>query len=785
MILGWEAGEEPQSIRPTFPPMVPFAVALWVATGLSYTLAASMESSWCIAGGIAAGCSALVVVGVLMWLARKPMVRVLFLVILGCCVGCACGLVRAAVVLHDAEAVLEQAGGVFRFEVIEDGRLGNFGASCVARIASENSVSAEVSVRYPAEEGILRFGDIFEARARFSEPSDASRATYRQKGIAAIATVDRIGEVREEGVVGALAGFRKAGIALYDAYDGSGAAFLRAIVFGDRSVLDQDEFYQQVKTVGLAHVVAVSGAHTSIVCALIGALLGFLRVPRKIVVVLQAGFIVAYLVCAGMPISGIRAAIMTAVALGALFARRRSSALAALSVCVCGILIASPEAAVSVSFALSALATFGIVAFGGLFRGWCERLLAGRFSFVSEPVALTASSGIVTMPLSASIFSQLPLISPLSNIVATPFFALFCGGGLAVSILCIAARDLFGWMLDLLVVGAQGFCEGIGLIAAIPCAAIPCALDLGAALALSAVLSAILWVSWPNPSRKILWIIVASASTLLLAFCVVLPRPMGDEVIMLDVGQGDAIIVRSRGATILIDTGNQDSKLLEALARNGVFALDAIVITHPDDDHCGSLPALKGLVRVGKVCVAENLLTCSCAACVDLKASVLLTVGEGALEGLALGDKLAVGALDLQVIWPKDFQDDGGNGDSLTFLMNSDLDGNGLPEWTGLFCGDAENDQLKAMIEAGRVGKVDLYKVGHHGSKAALDEGTAHVLTPSISLVSSGENNRYGHPAPQTLEVLESAGSMIERTDQKGDVVCKMTMQSITVDTLR
>ncbi|MEG0375316.1 MAG: MBL fold metallo-hydrolase [Raoultibacter sp.] len=333
--------------------------------------------------------------------------------------------------------------------------------------------------------------------------------------------------------------------------------------------------------------------------------------------------------------------------------------------------------------------------------------------------------------------------------------------------------------------GAQGFCEGIALLAAIPCAAIPCSLELGPALAVSAALSAIIWATWPHPSRKTLRLLVALASAFLLAFCIVLPRPAGDEVIMLDVGQGDAIIVRSRGATILIDTGNQDAKLLEALARNGVFSLDALVVTHPDDDHCGSLPALKGIVRIGTVCVAEDLLTCPCDACSELKHSVSATVGEQALEGLAVGDTLSVGALTLEVIWPDMFHDEGGNGDSLTLLMRSDFDGNGAAEWTGLLCGDAENEQLVAMVEANRLGNIDLYKVGHHGSKAAIDEKTAQVLTPSISLVSAGENNRYGHPASQTLDVLESVGSVIERTDQKGDVVCKMTTESITVGTLR
>ena len=153
--------------------------------------------------------------------------------------------------------------------------------------------------------------------------------------------------------------------------------------------------------------------------------------------------------------------------------------------------------------------------------------------------------------------------------------------------------------------------------------------------------------------------------------------------------------------------------------------------------------------------------------------------------GLRQGDVLEAGAFALRVVWPERFVDEGGNADSVCLVADADLDGDGAPEWRALFTGDAERDQLRALIDAGLVGSVDLYKVGHHGSKNALDDEEAAVLAPRIALVSVGAGNRYGHPADETLDRLGAAGARICRTDEQGDVSCKLTDDGIDVRTLR
>lgn len=771
--------------RPSVPPMALLAVAWWAASALSFTAAQDVSVRACIGGAaVGAGCAALIAVALVV-VRRRKAARALALLALGCAVGVSCGLLRCAELNEQESALRSLPPATYRFELTSDARAGDFGCSCVANLLLPDGGSATVSLRYPSEAGLLRYGAVYDASARFSELPEGSKAYYRGLGTAASAAADGLARVDAGGIKGGLVAFRETALALFDGYGGQGAAFLRAILLGDRSELDSSGLYREVKAVGLAHVVAVSGAHLTIVCMLLGVFLAAVRMPRRAVALVQALFVLAYLVCTGMPVSGVRAAIMTAVSLSSVYARRRSSGLGALAVCVCCMLAFSAEAAVSVSFALSVLSTAGIIVFGPLARDWCLAATGGRARTLCDSVALTVSAGVLTMPLSASVFAQLPLLSPLANLYVLPFFALFCGGGLVVVAACCAFPDASGVLVDALVGAAQGFCEGIGVLADMPIASVPCDLPLGWALATSGCAAALVWSLWPRPPRRRTVAALAAVGALAAALGGFACGNRATEVVMLDVGQGDAFLVRSEGHAVLIDTGNRDTELLAALARNGAYSLDAVAISHPDDDHCASLAALDGAVRVGSVLVADDLLDCACGSCSKLRAAAGTLVGPDGVLGLSVGDELRVGAIALRVIWPDAFADEGGNADSLCLLMTVDENRDGLIEWTGLFCGDAEDAQLDEMIAAGRLGKIDLYKVGHHGSKAALDAETASVLSPSVSLVSVGENNRYGHPAEQTLFVLENEGSAVYRSDVAGDVVCRMESDALEIETLR
>ena len=186
-------------------------------------------------------------------------------------------------------------------------------------------------------------------------------------------------------------------------------------------------------------------------------------------------------------------------------------------------------------------------------------------------------------------------------------------------------------------------------------------------------------------------------------------------------------------------------------------------------------------MAIDSVLVAHDAVTCGCESCESLIKSASSVVGSANIEPLAVGDTIACGDFSLKVIWPHGFSDEGGNADSLCLLASLATSGS---TWTALFCGDAESDQLKEMIDEGALGDIDIYKVGHHGSKAALTESVVETIHPEISLVSVGKGNRYGHPAAQTLSLLDNVGSHVFRTDEMGDVSCEFSNDGIRVTAL-
>lgn len=704
-------------------------------------------------------------------------------VLAGALLGAACALGCAAALHLEADG-LEGAAGRLRFEALADGSLGLYGSSVLARTELPSGARAVVLVRI-SEGDVPRYGEIFEADASLSMPSGSSAAYSWRQGAVASARADGVAFVERRDLLGILTGLRERVIgALADLGAGDGPAVLAALVCGWRVPLGEGDAYDAYKVTGLAHLVAVSGAHLSIVSAFVAGALRLMRVPRAPATAVQAALLLSYLVLAAAPPSAVRATAMAFAGMLSFAARRRPAALGALSACILGFVALEPTTALSASFALSALSTLGIVLFSGLCSAWIAWLVPVLPRMARDALALTFASSIMATPLSASLFSMLPLVAPLANVAAAPLFPLVCAGGLVAAMGALALPGAAAPLLACASAGASALTGVVRLVAGLPHASAPVGLPLPLALGITAVLAAILWMAWPRPRLRVAAALGAAVCAAALV-AVLVPRLAGDEIVMLDVGQGDAFVVRSGSACVLIDTGNQERLLREALARHGVFSLDAVIITHGDDDHMGALASLDGVVEVGRVLLADDALACPCDACMRLREEAHDLVGDDGVEGLEVGDKLSVGAFDLSVVWPDAFSDEGGNADSLCLLAEADTDGDGSGDWTTLFVGDAERDQLERLVESGRVGEVDVYKVGHHGSKNALDDRLAAALSPRIALVSVGAGNRYGHPAASTVSSLEAAGALVVRSDISGDVSCRMEADRIAVETLR
>jgi competence protein ComEC len=228
---------------------------------------------------------------------------------------------------------------------------------------------------------------------------------------------------------------------------------------------------------------------------------------------------------------------------------------------------------------------------------------------------------------------------------------------------------------------------------------------------------------------------------------------------VLDVGEGDAILLRDGEHTLLIDAGPSPDALSEALARQGVSKLDAVVLTHLHPDHSGGTDGLYKTVPFRDLYAAAGF-----EAVVPSPTLAELESAAGrSAKKLAAGDRLKVGDIEVQVVWPPlgvDLQTQ--NENSLVALVRT-------TDATVLLAADAEAPVLQKLIESEKIGKVDVLKIGHHASKGSLSQSILSALSPKYAVVSVGENP-YGYPSAFALDLLKERGITTLRTDRAGDV---------------
>lgn len=776
--------QDDRVIRPK-PPLIFFtSFGMWVGSASSYYWYNDLGPT----------VSAFLLTGMLMatsavaWGKRAfppPLASPLLFLLIGLSLGIFAGMGTAVSHNRDIGVVYEEEGGSYAFEVVEDAQSGDFSDSCLAKTRLSNGETVLVRLDVENSEG-LRYGTLLSASTRLEPPTENSfRYFWSQEVVARASLTTYILHERTD-FIGICVRIRNAACDLFENTKTDGTSFLKAILFGERKDLAGSEFYHDVRVVGLAHIVAVSGSHLVIVSSFFSILLRRLGLRRSIVIGVQILFLLIYLVLTAFPVSAVRAGCMSCIAMTSFYVKRRSSSLNGLSVCIILMLALSPAVSLSVSFLLSALSTLGIIVFAAYFRSLSQKALRGIPRGIHESLSLTLAASLIIMPLSSALFSQVSLISPFVNIAAAVPFTVLCVFGLFSVCVSLAIPGLGSCLIDVLLFLSEAFCEFVSLAAVVPYASVPSSGEVIPACIGTVSATAFLWLWWPKAQARFVFGALGISAVLIFSLVAVVPHFADDEIIMLDVGQGDAFVIRSKGSAVLVDTGNRDYELLEGLAQHGIYRLDAVIITHADDDHCGSLSALRGVVEVERVCLARDSSLCGCPSCENLISSAGRLVGENDLVFMEVEDKMTVGNFSLEIIWPDEFKDEGGNADSLSFLLfyrAGEGASGGIRSscWTALFCGDLEADELNSLIALGRVDDIDILKVGHHGSRKSFDEASLRELSPEIALISVGENNRYGHPADEILDALERAECETVRTDRGGDVVCKLSPERIEV----
>ncbi len=514
---------------------------------------------------------------------------------------------------------------------------------------------------------------------------------------------------------------------------------------------------------GTAHLIAVSGSHLAIVGFVIEGVLQKTRCSRGLQRAILAITLVGYAAFTGASPSAVRACCMVFATLVVNGAGRRRHGLSALFVTMSIFVLLRPTVLFETGFQLSCTSVLAILCFCPYVTYALGEL--GVPSGVASMLSVTLCSQLATLPITIPAFGTFSLIAPLANAVIGPVVSLL----LAVSIVLVPfslVEPLQAWALVVPMIAARCALFFEQLFAAVPGASVSVPPD-SMWIYLVPCLLAVLLVWWPRPRARPM-----AVGLLCLMLAAAVPyvyweRFAPPSVTVLDVGQADAILVRQGGAVALVDCG-LDERVVSALVRNNVHHIDAVFVTHWDEDHWGGLPDVLDQLSVGTIVVAADALD-------GAPAEVLNRPGV-TYRQVACGDTVDIGAFRTRVMWPFDTVDGEGNEDSLVLLLSYAQEGKSLRV---LLTGDAELDQEREFVR--EVGDIDVLKLGHHGSKVSVDTDLLGTLKPELSIASAGEGNRYGHPSDACIDAVKEAGGAFACTIEHGDITVAPTAKGFAM----
>ena len=545
------------------------------------------------------------------------------------------------------------------------------------------------------------------------------------------------------------------------------SAFAKALLLGDSSDLSY-EVDTAFKISGIRHIIAVSGLHVSMLFSGVYFLSGKRRVLTAL---LGVPVLVLFAALAGFTPSITRACIMQGLMILALLFDREYDPPTALSFAVVVMLFVNPLTVTSVSFQLSVGCMVGIFLFAERLRTWIlsdkclgeakgKSLKSKLKRWLASGVSVTLAAMVVTTPLCAWYFGTVSLVGVLTNLLTLWIVTyIFCGLILVctMGLIWTGAAGVLAWIISW---GIRYVLLVAKLMATVPMSAV-----------YTKSFYIVLWLVFCYMLLG-LFLLMKKKHPLVLVGCVVLSlcvsvlvswsEPLRDNyrVTVLDVGQGQCILLQSDGHNYLVDCGGKGEEgtadeAAETLLSQGVTKLDGIIVTHFDSDHSAGI---------------ENLLS-------RVDADVILFPAmdyhASAAEGVAEATNGSVYAVDATMelcfsdtsirIMPS-YSGGSDNKSSLCVLFQTE-------NCAILITGDRDGFGERMLLRNEEIPDIDVLIVGHHGSKYSTCEELLLATKPETAIISVGENNPYGHPAQETLDRLKKYGCVIYRTDLHGTII--------------
>jgi competence protein ComEC len=688
--------------------------------------------------------------------------------------------------------------GSARLEVLDASVLEKeVGRAAIARVEVTGPARrSEFAVRVPVR--VLRFGrDELEERARLDLPPERAppqgsllevvvtvarprrpeseggfdEAAYlRRQGIDVVLRAGSFRVVGRRGGLGAVADGLRRGVArsLDAVPPGERRAVLAGVVLGEDEGLDR-ELRDQFRASGLYHLLAVSGQNVAYVVAGMILLAWTLGFPRWLGEVGALAAVFAYVLAVGWQPSVVRAGVAGGLASLAWLASRPRDRWYFLLVGAAVLLAWSPYSLLEPGFQLS----FAAVAAIFVLVPRIEARLKGYPLPVklAEVVALSAACGAATAPILWLHFGAIPVYSLAANALAAPIVAPLLGLALAAAALhpvlpeaASALAWIDGWLAAYL-----AFCART--VGGLPYAQVESGRALLGVLGGAALLA--LLVRARRPRLRAAAAVAGAVLALVVAWRSVAsdppPLPNGLRITMLDVGQGDAILLQVPEGAVLVDQGPPEADVAGQLDGLGVERLVALVLTHPQRDHIGGAADVLDAIEVGTVLdpriPAESE---------DHDAAVA-AAREHDVPVLAVraGQRLRVGALRFEVLWPDGpgVSGDDPNNHAVVLLAS-------YGRVDALLTADAEGNVTVPI----RPPPAEILKVAHHGSADTALPALLDLVDPQVAVVSVGAGNDYGHPTPSTMATLTGlSGLDVYRTDLDGRVTIETDGSRISV----
>jgi competence protein ComEC len=570
------------------------------------------------------------------------------------------------------------------------------------------------------------------------------------------------------------------------------AAMARALVLGESDLNPNDDL--SFRASGLSHLLAVSGMHLILVLALcvrgVEAILAQVEAVAarvdigRVAAAVGVGTAWLYAEFAGAGGSTLRAAWMTTASLVARALGRKTDGARAFGISLGAMALADPLIAFDLSFALSAGATAGLLAFAGPLGERLGSMVPARARPVSGAVATTLAASLPCVPMVARFAPTVPLGGVVANLLAVPI------GECAALPLCLLHALLWWWPAAehgcaLVASGALLLVRAIARIAAMP--AFTAEIPQPTSWQFTAIGVMLVAAGIGGRFRaRLTWIVAAAIVALELR-----ARRAGAphcllRATFLDVGQGDAAIIDlPDGEALVVDGGGLVGSPIDIGAR--VLAPElrarrrrdvlAVVLTHPHPDHFGGLATGLSGVRVGAFWDTGQGRREGVGGAYSTLLAAMTTEGVAVMGPERLCGERMIGGARIEVLAPcPDFSSDRGPNDN-SFVLRITYGLRSL-----LLVGDAEAEEEGILLRSvpGSL-RADVLKVGHHGSRTSSSPEFLAAVNPKEAVISVGRRNRFGHPHASTLEALASSGARVWRTDVAGAVTVTTDGQSIEV----